>query len=236
MVHAWNCVCVCVCARACVRACVRAWGEGQRVGCWGEVEGTPDVCTSEHKDSPSRYLGCLIREAGEIHLKKSNFNRDFGIILIQAWSPLTSMLLNKNSGTKHSKYFLQPPPHFVLPPSLSQGFWLVYYGADGCLSYFPVDKDRDLLRTLVCSPFNHLTWLLVWENVLVQIPYFLHYDWMVCVWGELHQGHNADHGWQSCFVAEHCWNAQEAYTDNILTCVCWSWQKHEFRQVCLLLQ
>ena len=155
---------------------------GQRVGCWGEVQGTPEICTSEHKDSPSRYLGCLIKEAVEIHLKKSNFNRDFGIILSQAWSPLTSMLLNKNSGTKHSKYLLQPPLHFVLPPSPSQGFWQVYYDADGCMSYFPVDKDRDLLRTLICSPFNYPTWLLAWD-VLVQIPCVLHYNWMVYVWG-----------------------------------------------------
>ena len=209
---------------------------GQRVGCWGKVQGTPEICTSEHKDSPSRYLGCLIKEAVEIHLKKSNFNRDFGIILSQAWSPTTCMLLNKNSGTKHSKYLLQPPPLFVLPLAMSQGFRQVYYDADRCLSYFPIDEDRDLLRTQVCSPFNYPTWLLAWENVLIQIPSFLHYIWMAYVWGELHQGPIADHGWPSCFVAEHCWSELEAYTDNLLTCVCWSWQRHEFRQVCLLLQ
>jgi hypothetical protein len=81
---------------------------GQRVGCWGEVQGTPDICTSEHKDSPSRYLGCLIKEVVEIHLK-SNCNRDFGIILSRAWSAITSMMLKKNTGTEHSKYLLQPP-------------------------------------------------------------------------------------------------------------------------------
>lgn len=107
------------------------------------MQGTPEICTSEHKDSPPRYLGCLIKEAVEIHLKNSNFNRDLGIILSQAWFPITSTLLNKYSGTKRSKYLLQPPPLFVLPLALSQGFWQVYHDIDGHLSYFPVDEDRD---------------------------------------------------------------------------------------------
>jgi hypothetical protein len=83
---------------------------GQREGYWYEVQGTPEICTSERKDSPSRYLDCFIKEIVEIHLKKSNFNRDFGILLGLAWFPLTSMLLNKIGRTKQSKYLLQPPP------------------------------------------------------------------------------------------------------------------------------
>lgn len=38
---------------------------------------------------------------------------------------------------------LQPPLLFVLPLALSQGFRQVYHDADGRLSYFPVDEDRD---------------------------------------------------------------------------------------------
>jgi hypothetical protein len=31
----------------------------------------------------------------------------------------------------------------VLPLAVSQGFWQVYHDADGHLSYFSVDEDRD---------------------------------------------------------------------------------------------
>jgi len=85
------------------------------------VQGTSDICTSEHKDSPSRYLGCLIKEVVEIHLK-INCDRDFGIILSWSWSPITSMMLKKNTGTKHSKYLLQPLPLFCLATSSESRF------------------------------------------------------------------------------------------------------------------
>jgi len=85
------------------------------------VQGTSDICTSEHKDSPSRYLGCLIKDVVEIHLK-INCNRDCGIILSWAWSPITSMMLKKNTGTKHSKYLLQPLPLFCLATNSESRF------------------------------------------------------------------------------------------------------------------
>jgi hypothetical protein len=85
------------------------------------VEGT-DICTSEHKDSPSRYLGCLIKEVVEIHLK-INCNRDFGIILSWAWSLITSMMLKKTPGPNTaSTYSNHHHPSFVFATSSEPRF------------------------------------------------------------------------------------------------------------------
>jgi hypothetical protein len=46
-------------------------------------------------DRTSEHLHCLVKEAIETHLNKNNFNGDGGVILSQAWSPITSTLMNE---------------------------------------------------------------------------------------------------------------------------------------------
>jgi hypothetical protein len=41
------------------------------------------------------YLDCFLKEAIEIHLNMNNFNREIGLMLSQAWSPITSILRDK---------------------------------------------------------------------------------------------------------------------------------------------
>jgi hypothetical protein len=49
-------------------------------------------------DRTSGYVDCLVKEAIEIQLNKNNFNRDCGLILSLALSPVINMLMNVRGG------------------------------------------------------------------------------------------------------------------------------------------
>jgi hypothetical protein len=85
-------------------------------------------------------MDCLVKEAIEIYLNKSNFNRDGCFILSQAWSLITNTLMNNVNvinvhalinilyiyyinvsvlrRTKQSRHLTPPTNPLVLPPSL----------------------------------------------------------------------------------------------------------------------
>jgi hypothetical protein len=60
-------------------------------------------------DRTSGYVDHFIKEATEIHLAKSNFNRDTGFILSQACSSITNMLMNVKAGPSTAGTGVCPP-------------------------------------------------------------------------------------------------------------------------------
>ena len=95
----------------------------------------------------SGYLDCLVKKAIEIHLNKNNFNIDGSFMLSQAWSPLTSMLLNGNHDQAQHVLNTAHQP-FVSPPVTRQESGHVYHDLNRLLRQFLDDKDRDGSRNI----------------------------------------------------------------------------------------
>jgi hypothetical protein len=43
-------------------------------------------------------VGCVVKEAVEIHLNKNNIDRDGGFVLSHMWSHITNMLMSVKAG------------------------------------------------------------------------------------------------------------------------------------------
>jgi hypothetical protein len=123
----------------------------------GKVRRTPDMHMRQSEKSPEsehsvttvhyfnfngtsvlhRTLECvdqLVKTAVEVHLHMNSFNRDCVVILSQAWSPISNVLMNVKAGPNQSRY-KTPPTNDLVSPAVTGRYIMAWTDLSSRFSY-----------------------------------------------------------------------------------------------------